>query len=83
MRSARGDRHPPNPWRSVAHRGRATHLGLSKAGAEPSGFLLPHHMPKLVLGLRDGHVASLFIPRASPQLRPHPLLSGPWSPLSL
>lgn len=47
MRSARGDCHPPNPWRSGAHRGRATHLGLSKAGAEPSGFLLPHHMPKL------------------------------------
>lgn len=72
MRSARGDRHPPEPLEK--HRGRATHLGLSKAGAEPTGFLLPHHMPELDPGTQRWtcclpvHPQELSPTQASPSL---------------
>lgn len=72
MRSARGDRHPPEPLEK--HRGRATHLGLSEAGAEPTGFLLPHHMPELDPGTQRWtcclpvHPQELSPTQASPSL---------------
>lgn len=72
MRSARGDRHPPEPLEK--HRGRATHVGLSEAGAEPRGFLLPHHMPELDPGTQRWtcclpvHPQGLFATQASPSL---------------
>lgn len=82
MRSARGDRHPPEPLEKQ----RQSHPPRSQRGrgrAHARAFCYPITCLSWTLGLRDGHVASLFILRNSPQLRPRPLLSGPWSPLSL
>lgn len=85
MRSARGDLTHLRLWRSRAHRGGTTHGVLARQEQSPGGFLLPHCPPGLVPGTRRWTccLLHLSIPRTSPQLGPHPLFSGPWSPLPL